>query len=323
MEKKPTVTTVTVPTAGNKQMTFEEGPAESSGEMAGKALAQQAQAQVNARYIMAMRQPRDLMAVRERVLADCRRPGFAKKAIYHKPIGEGIEGPSIRLAEALARGMTNILTDIAAIFDDEKRRVVRVTATDLESNITYSKDITIPKTIERRAALSGRKVLGQRVNSRGDQVYLLEATDDEILDRENALASKAMRTCLLRLIPGDLMEEAMEQCYRTMADKDAEDPLAMQKEMVDDFGRIRVTVEQLVAFLGHPIEQTAPKEMRLLHGIFTAIEAGETTWAEAMASAGAKDPKEAEKPKDAAPSSLGEVVSKEKEKGKPKEEPKK
>lgn len=255
---------------------------ERRGELADRALAKQAEAQVQARYLMAMKNPRDMMQARERLLKDCARPVFARKAIYKKPVGKGVEGPSIRLAEAAARAMTNIITDVMAVYDDTQKRIIRVIASDLEANITFTKDVTVHKAVERSNA-TGRKVISSRTNSNGQTTYLVEATDDEIADRENALASKAIRGCLLRLTPGDILEEAIQKCYETMAAKDAEDPDGARKDMCDAFSEIGVSVEQIATYLGHQLDQTSPKEMKDLRGIYTAIKDGEATWSEALA----------------------------------------
>ena len=309
---------VPVPQAGELAAHgFSESSVERQGDLAVRAMAKQAEAQIQARYVMAMQHPRDIMQARERLLKDCARPAFAEKAIYHKPIGDGIEGPSIRLAEAAARAMTNILTDVSAVYDDAQKRIVRVQASDLEANITYTKDVTVNKTVERSKAIEGRKILAQRINSKGRQVFVLEATDDEILDRENALASKAMRTCLLRLVPGDILEEALQKCYATQENKDAEDPDAARKAMADAFGNLGVTVEQIVAYLGHGLDATTTKETRELRGIYNAIKDGEATWAEAIAAKGG-EAKTAEPATDAKPAgdapkgqqTLGDVATK-------------
>jgi hypothetical protein len=276
---------VPVPQAGElTQQGFGSTSIERQGDLSVRAMAKQAEAQIQARYVMAMQNRRDIMVARAALLKDCDRPFFARKAIYKKPIGKGIEGPSIRLAESAARAMTNILTDVSAIYDDDKKRIVRVIASDLEANVTYTKDVTVNKTIERLKPTAGRRIISQRVNSQGQPTYLIEATDDEILDREGALSSKAMRTCLLRLIPADLLEEAIQRCYETQAKKDAEDPDGARKDMVDAFGELGITVEQLGEYLGHPITQTDPKEIKGLRGIYNAIKDGEATWAEAIAS---------------------------------------
>jgi hypothetical protein len=293
---------------------------ERQGDLSVRAMAKQAEAQVQARYIMAMQNKRDIMRARASLLKDCERPFFAEKAIYRKPIGEGIEGPSIRLAEAAARAMSNILTDVSAIYDDDKKRIVRVMASDLESNVTYTKDVTVNKTVERAKPTAGRKIISQRVNSRGNPVFVIEATDDEILDREGALASKAMRTCLLRLIPGDILEEATQKCYETMRNKDAQDPDAARKKLFDAFGDLGVSVDQITTYLGHASDSLNPKELRELRGIYTAIKDGEATWAEAIASKSTEKPeptKAEEKPAASAaatpPANLSDVAKKAKE----------
>lgn len=246
------------------------------------ALAEQAKAAVQARWIMAMQRPRDLMLSRQRLLDDCARPVFAQKAIYKKPVGEGVEGPSIRLAEAAARAMGNIYCEVSAIYDDAQKRIVRVSATDLEANITYPMDVTIAKTIERSKALPGRKILATRKNSKGYDVFIIEATDEEILDKERATASKAMRTCLLRLIPGDLLEEAVERCYATRRGEIAKDPATARKKMVDAFAALGINASQLADYLGHPVDTTTPDEIDAVRSLYSALEDKETTWGEVM-----------------------------------------
>lgn len=253
-------------------------------ETATAALAAQAKAAVEARFIVALQRPRDTMQARQRLLDDCKRPAFADKAIYRKPIGQGVEGPSIRLAEAAARAMTNINTDVFAIYDDADKRIVRISAVDLEANLTYTKDVTVHKVVERSQVKEGQKVLGQRINSKGKPVFLVSATDDEILDRESALASKAMRTCLLRLIPGDILEEAQELCRQTMRNASAKDPAAAKKAMCDAFASIGVSVAQLADYLGHGVDNTTPDEIAHMRMIFTTIRDGESTWADEMES---------------------------------------
>ena len=258
-------------------------------ETAGSALAEQSKAAVQARWIMAMQRPRDIMRARELLLADCARPAFAAKAIYNKPVGKGVEGPSIRLAEAAARAMTNIYCDAATVYDDAEKRIVRVSATDLEANVTFPMDITIKKTVERNAPMPGRKIVAQRKNSRGGDVFEIEATDDEIIDRERAQLSKAMRTCLLRLIPGDILEEAIARCYEVNSGEVQRDIMGARKKMVDAFAGEGVTLAMMQEYLGHQITETTEKELVTLRGMFAALKDGETTWAEV---AGTKAPAE-------------------------------
>ena len=101
-------------------------------ETASTAIAAQAKAMVESRYIMAMRNPRNMDAVRQELLKECRRPSFAnnKSAYYIKPIGQGVEGLGIRFVEVALRCMKNVLVETTMIFEDEQKEVHRVSVTD-------------------------------------------------------------------------------------------------------------------------------------------------------------------------------------------------
>lgn len=251
-----------------------------AAETATTALATQAKAMVESRYIMAMRNPRDMDVVRERMVRECKRPGFAASAIYHKPIGQGVEGPSIRFAEAAIRCMTNILPETSTIYDDAEKRIMRVSVTDLEANVTYTKDVTVTKTVERRSLKKGETPLKTRVNSRGEQIFILEATDDDILNKENALVSKALRTLGLRILPGDILDECMAICKQVRRNEDAKDPAAAKRALFDAFAGLGVSADQLKDFLGHKADVLQPKELEELRGLFAALRDGETSWRE-------------------------------------------
>jgi len=48
--------------------------------------------------------------------------------------------------------------------------------------------------VERRQPQPGRTIIRSRTNSTGQMVYLIAATEDELLNKQNALASKSIRT---------------------------------------------------------------------------------------------------------------------------------
>ena len=98
-----------------------------SAQLATSMVSAQAEAQIKARYLYAERHPRDLDLVRQKLLKECRRPAFAAVARYLKPRGKGVEGPSIRFAEAAIRLMGNIAVEQSTIYDDREKRIVRVT----------------------------------------------------------------------------------------------------------------------------------------------------------------------------------------------------
>jgi hypothetical protein len=231
---------------------------------------------------MAMHRPRNMDQVRTSLMKECRRPGFAAAAIYRKPIGDGIEGLSIRFAEAAARCFGNIAMEVTQIYDDETTRVVRVSATDLEANITWPQDVTVSKTVERRQLRKGQRAVAERTNSYGDRVFLVEASDDDLLNKQGALVSKALRTCILRIIPGNLQDEAYDVCNAILKDDAAKDPDAARNAVCDAFADKGIQPTDLEEWLGHKLEVATPSEIEQLRRLFVAIRDGEATWPEAL-----------------------------------------
>lgn len=247
------------------------------------AVAAQAKAAVEARWLVATHQPRNLEAVRLELLRECERPSFAEAAIYVKPIGQGIEGLSIRFVEAAMASMGNMDSEVVTIFDDKEKRIVEVRVTDFQRNVGHRKQITITKTVERLYLQKHQVPISQRTNSGGKTTYTVEATEDDLLNKEGALTSKAIRTCGLRLIPGWLQDECEQIIRKTKADAAARDPDAELRKLLDGFGQIGVMPDELEAYLAHPIAQIVPAEIVQLRDIWKTIQAAETTWAETLA----------------------------------------
>ncbi len=271
-----------MPAGMSQTESFGETAISRTAETAAAAVAAQAQAAIQARYVMAMQRPRDWDNVRVKLLRACERTRFADVARYRKPIGQGIEGPSIRFAEEAVRCMTNILPETTVIFDDAEKRILRVGVTDLEGNVSYLTEIVVEKTVERSKVKEGQTVIRTRVNSSNKKTYLVEATEDDILNKVNALVSKALRTNALRLLPGDILDECMDKIVETQRNQDIKDPDASRKKIVDGFASINVMPSDLKAYLGHDIAASSPAELTELRGVFAAIRDGEATWQAAL-----------------------------------------
>ena len=250
----------------------------------GAAMRAQVEATIKARYGIAQIRPRDLDTVRQRMLANGRRHSFAEMATYKKPIGGGkfAEGESIRFAEAAAMAMGNLITETIAVEEDDKRRVYRVVTTDIESNTSFSTDITVQKTVERRFVKEGQTVLSSRRNSNGDIVHLVEATEDEMLVKSGNAVSKATRNNILRLLPGDILDDCLAQCQQTLAGKVKEDPDAARKKLLDAFGFFGVLPQQIGEYLGHEPSALSTAELDDLRKQYTAVKTGESSWPQIM-----------------------------------------
>lgn len=249
------------------------------------AAAVQAKAAIEVRFAMALQQPRDWTKVRAKLLEACARPEFAERARYKKPVGRGdkartLDGPSIRFAEECLRAMGNAWAPSEVVSETPEQRIIRVTVTDLEANLTFPVDVVIQKTVERKALYDGEVALSERVNSKGKTVYTVAASEDSLLNKQNALVSKAMRTGVGRIFPDEITEAAMVEVKATLA-KLAGDQKQIEK-LVRAFAALDVPQDHLEGFIGVEVERFTPQHFEDLRGIYQAIKDGETTWKAVM-----------------------------------------
>lgn len=246
------------------------------------AAAETAKTKLQAAFQMALYQPRNVEQARQNLLSACRRPKFAEKAEYSKPVGGSkITGPSIRFAETAIREWGNILSDISVVFEDSTSRRIRVNMIDLQTNSQFTKELSISKTVERKFA-KDREVVGERENSHGERVFIVKATDDEIANKEAAMISKAVRNEGLRLIPSDIIDEALETARETLQKQIKDDPSAHRRKVIDAFASLGIKVASLEKFLGHEMDTCSPAEIADLRNIFGSLKDGEASWADYM-----------------------------------------
>ena len=282
---------------------FGETSLEKRHETSTSAEAARAQAEVQSRFVVARANPRDDDNVRVRLLRECARTAFATRAFFSVQRGNKpgritgtagrIEGLSVRFAEAAIRHMGNIAVSTRAVYDDAEKRIVAISVVDLETNAAFVKDVVIGKTVERKKLGQGQLALRTRTNSYGDTVYMVEATDEELLQKENALVSKTLRTEGLRLLSADTIEECEQAIIDTVKKEDAQDPDAARKQLADGFAGLNVLPSDLKAYLGHDLAQCSPAQLTDLRGLYAAIREGEQSWSDIMA---AKDGGDADAP---------------------------
>lgn len=244
------------------------------------AIAARERATIEARYLMAYQNPRNLEQVRVDMLAACKRPMFCKLARYKVP-SRG-DGWTIRFVEQAIRMMRNIEPVSTVLHDDFERRIIRVSVTDLESNIPYSTDIVVEKFTERsKPEKEGDPPT--RMNSKGMPVWSVPATEDDLTRKANSAISKALRNLGQRLIPFDILEECLEQ-YRDTQKKDiTDDPERAKNGIIDAFATWGITPIDLEMYLGHPVARSVPAEIQDLREVYSSIKNGETNWSEVIA----------------------------------------
>lgn len=284
---------------------FAEQSIQTTGETLSTVLAARAKAEVQARFIMALERPRDWLNVRAGLIKACERPGFAGStdrnadnwgaAWYLKPIGDGVQGFSIRFAEECIRHMRNIDIRTTVIWEDDLKRLIRVEVIDLETNIGFPADIVIEKTVERQYLKKGEVAISSRQNSYGKMVHKRIATEDEVLPKQNSLASKAIRNAVLRLVPGDIQAECRNRVMEIRMGRIANDPDGGKKSVADSFSRHGIQPSEVAKYLGHSLDTCSQPEIERLHDLYQAIKNGEVTWAKVMADVEAERGEESEK----------------------------
>lgn len=213
-------------------------------------------AEVQAAYIIAKRFPRDQNSSYLRIIESCKRQSLAEHAMYAYPRGKTlVTGPSIRMAEAIAQAWGNIDFGIREISQENGVSVAEAYAIDLETNTRVTKVFHVP---HKRDTKQGSTRL---TDSR--DIYELVANQ----------GSRRLRACILGVIPGDVIDAAVEQCRRTLESSDV--PVVEQiRRLVVAFNEIGVKVEHLEKRLGHNLDSTIPQEIVTLRTIYKSIKDG-------------------------------------------------
>lgn len=228
-------------------------------EGAGVAVAaSQVLAEVQAQVVMARKYPRNPLEAVDRILAECNMPEFAKVALYSYPRGDTrVEGPSIRMAEVLAREWGNMLSGIKEVSREGETSTMMAYAWDLETNRMTRREFIVAHV---------------RDSKRGGKVAVTEERD--IYEVGANAGSRRERACILALIPGHVVNAAVERVKKTLA-SEVGDPVARANAMVEAFGKeFKVTKLQIEKRLKHRLEAISVAEILALGQIFNALRDG-------------------------------------------------
>lgn len=220
--------------------------------------AQRAVQEVQAAYVIAKNYTRNESECLVKIVGACKRKKLAASAMYSYPRGgQNVTGPSIRLAEAVAKYWGNIRYGYKILSSTEEVSLARAYCIDLETNMEKNIDFSVP---HYRSTRQGRKKL----------------TDDrDVYEAVASQASRRVRNCIMAVIPEDITEEAIEVCERTLLQADGNIPIAERvKKMILLFAEVSVTPAMLEAKLKHSIDVTTVQEIVNLHKIYISIRDG-------------------------------------------------
>lgn len=213
-------------------------------------------AEMQAQIYLAKQFPRNQMESTERILTACQRPGLANVAVYsYAKGGTDICGPSIRLAEEIARNWGNVECGWNEVEREDDRSKVRAFAWDKETNVLKSLIFYVPH---------------YRTTKRGTT----RLTDErDIYEHLANNASRRLRNCILALIPGDVVDAAVEQCQRTMA-TNIDLSHESIKKLVEAFVPLGVTKTQIEKRIQRRIETITPAQFIKMREIYASIKDG-------------------------------------------------
>lgn len=221
---------------------------------------ERAVAEVQSRLIVAMRQPRDQGAAYAAVMEACKRRGLAEAACYSFPRGkETVSGPSIRLAEELARCWGNIDYGIRELSRKDGVSEMEAYAWDLQTNTRSSQHFTVRHIRDRTHG-------SVELTSERD-IYELTAN----------MGGRRLRARILAVLPPDLIDDAVRQCVTTLAGGNGEPLQDRVRRMIRAFDKLGVSVPLLEQYTGHSLDRILPDQLAELLQIHNSIRDGMTS----------------------------------------------
>lgn len=211
--------------------------------------------EVQAAMVVAKRFPRNEDTAISRILRACKRPSLASRAMYEYPRGgEKVTGPSIRLAESIAQNWGNIDFGLMELEQKNGESTVMAYCWDLETNTRETKVFTVPhirSTRKGSVALTDPRDIYELVANQG---------------------ARRLRSCILGIIPGDIVDAAVAECEKTLnAEKDLPQRIANTVKAYEALG---VPVEELERVIGCKVEAFTVQAVVRLGKMYNAISEG-------------------------------------------------
>jgi len=216
--------------------------------------------EVQAAMVVAKKFPRDEYDAIERIKRACKRPKLAEQALYsYSRGGQNVMGPSIRLAESIAQAWGNIDYGIIELEQKDGVSEMMAYAWDLETNTRVTKIFGVE---HKRDTKKG----SYRVTD-GRDVYEITAN----------FGARRMRACILGVIPGDVVDMAVDECRDTQAAEFEKIPSVDKIEKIKKLFKkdFAITKEQIEAFAGANMAHLTNEHVIELWGVYNALKNGQ------------------------------------------------
>ncbi|MEL3986991.1 hypothetical protein ABEQ76_18805 [Bacillus velezensis] len=214
--------------------------------------------EVQAAMVIAKKFPRDVFAAFDRIKKACERRLLAENAVYEYPRGgTKVSGPSIRLAEALAQNWGNIDYGIMELEQKAGESSVMAYAWDLETNTRQTKIFTVKH--ERKA--------------KGTVTKLNDARD--IYEMVANQGARRVRSCILGVIPGDIVDAAVDMCQKTLINGHKEPLEDRLRNALSTFKKeFGITKEMIEEYIGSNVDAFTEQDFLKIGRIYTSLRDG-------------------------------------------------
>jgi len=226
---------------------------------------QRAKTEIEAALTVASAKPRDERSALDAILVSCQRPRLAEKAQYeYSRGGTAITGPSIVLMEMIAQKWGNVVFGFRELarYPGQGGRpgesVTEAFAWDLQTNVKRAVQFSVEHSMK-----SGKGQKGQRILTDPRDIYEYVANQ----------AQRRVRTCLENIIPRDIIEEACDECDRTLKAA-IQDVAKVAAEMLAAFEKLGVTKGQIETRLQRRFDSITPAQIIGMRKIYASIRDG-------------------------------------------------
>lgn len=221
-------------------------------------------AEVQARVTVAQAVPRNIDRAQAAMREVCSTPALAQRAFFSYPkAGETVEGPSIKLAEELARVWGNLEFGLSELRRDDEtgESEMMAFAWDVQHNTRTTRTFIVKHAIDTR---KGRKRLSEL---------------RDITANNNNFGGRAMRECIYKVLPSWFRDEAERLCRETLASQASPEKI---DSMVTAYGKANVTVAQLETKVGRSRSKWTPQDYAQLTTLYQSLANREITRDEAF-----------------------------------------
>lgn len=236
------------------------------------------QHEIQAAIIAAKKFPRNEHQAYEKIIKSMGRPSMAEASTYNFPRGKKknkdgqwveniISGPSVDIAREAARCWGNFRYGVRIVKETEEKVQIKGYGLDLETNAYAEFEDEFAKKVQRKVWKDGE--------SSTQWVTPDERDLRELINKRGALLE---RNCILKLIPSDIIDDAIAEAAKTLL-KASKNELGANrddaiKKLVTWFGGFGVNVLMIEEKLGHALTLINETEMTELRAIGKSIKDG-------------------------------------------------